>query len=158
MEDNKQIALNVLKGAFIDRDPSVVGRYFAPGYTQHNPSLPDGPGPIPAMIAGFSDTFQYEPGMAVAEGDLVMVHGRYTGWGPKPMVAVDIFRIADGRVVEHWDVVQEEVPTSETRVGTQCLGRAQRPEGCPAPCPTLSAPLRGESQWVLEPSLPIIAY
>jgi predicted SnoaL-like aldol condensation-catalyzing enzyme len=55
MEDNKQIALNVLKGAFIDHDPSVVGRYFAPGYTQHNPSLPDGPGPIPAMIAGFSD-------------------------------------------------------------------------------------------------------
>jgi predicted SnoaL-like aldol condensation-catalyzing enzyme len=47
MEDNKQIALNVLKGAFIDRDPSVVGRYFAPGYTQHNPTLPDGPGPIP---------------------------------------------------------------------------------------------------------------
>ena len=62
MEDNKQIALNVLKGAFIDRDPSVVGRYFAPGYTQHNPSLPDGPGPIPAMIAGFPDNFQYVPG------------------------------------------------------------------------------------------------
>jgi predicted SnoaL-like aldol condensation-catalyzing enzyme len=46
MEDSKQIALNVLRGAFIDRDPSVVGRYFAPGYTQHNPTLPDGPGPI----------------------------------------------------------------------------------------------------------------
>jgi hypothetical protein len=65
------------------------------------------------MIAGFPDNFQYVPGMAVAEGDLVMVHGRYTGWGPKPMVAVDIFRIADGRVVEHWDVMQEEVPASE---------------------------------------------
>ena len=46
MEDSKQIALNVLRGAFIDRDPSVVGRYFAPGYPQHNPTLPDGPGPI----------------------------------------------------------------------------------------------------------------
>src|SRR5262245_54118125 len=51
----------------------------------------------------------YEPGMAVVEGDLVMVHGRYVGWGPKPMVAVDIFRVKDGRVVEHWDVLQEEV-------------------------------------------------
>ena len=98
MEGNKQIALNVLKGAFIDRDPAVVGWYFAPGYTQHNPTLPNGPGPIPAMIAGFPDTFQYEPGMAVAEGDLVMAHGRYTGWGPKPMVAVDIFRIAMGEL------------------------------------------------------------
>jgi predicted SnoaL-like aldol condensation-catalyzing enzyme len=44
----------------------------------------------------------YEPGMAVAEGDLVMMHGRrYTGWGPKPLVAVDIFRVENGKVVEH---------------------------------------------------------
>src|SRR5258708_40322185 len=96
MEDNKQIALNVLKGAFIDRDPSVVGRYFAPGYTQHNPSLPDGPGPIPGMIAGFSDTFQYEPGMAVGGRDPVMGHGRDTGWGPKPLGAVAICRNSAG--------------------------------------------------------------
>jgi hypothetical protein len=87
------------------------------------------------MIAGFSDNFQYEPGMAVAEGDLVMVHGRYTGWGPKPMVAVDIFRIADGRVVEHWDVMRRRSRRRRPRVGTQCLGRAQRPESCPAPLP-----------------------
>ena len=60
--------------------------------------------------------------MAVAEGDLVMVHGRYTGWGPKPMVAVDIFRIADGRVVEQWDVMQEEVPASETASGNPMCG------------------------------------
>src|SRR5260221_849658 len=114
MEDNKQIALNVLKGAFIDRDPSVVGRYFAPGYTQHNPSLPDGPGPIPGMIAGFSDTFQYEPGMAGAEVDLVMVHARFTGLGPKPMVAVDIFLIADGLVARHCDGMQEDDQRPQT--------------------------------------------
>jgi len=54
----------------------------------------------------------YEPGMAVADGDLVMVHGRYTGWGPKPMVAVDIFRVKDGKVVDHWDVMQEKVSTA----------------------------------------------
>ena len=55
--------------------------------------------------------------MAVADGDLVMVHGRYTGWGPKPMVAVDIFRVTDGKVVEHWDVMQEEVSTADTASG-----------------------------------------
>jgi predicted SnoaL-like aldol condensation-catalyzing enzyme len=55
--------------------------------------------------------------MAVAEGDLVMAHGRYTGWGPKPMVAVDISRVVDGKVVEYWDVVQEEVPASKTASG-----------------------------------------
>jgi hypothetical protein len=75
------------------------------------------------------------------------------------MVAVDIFRIADGRVVEHWDVMQEEVPTSETASGNPMFWAAPNDlKAVPPPCPTLSAPLRGESQWVLEPSLPIIAY
>jgi predicted SnoaL-like aldol condensation-catalyzing enzyme len=46
-----------------------------------------------------------------------MIHGRYTGWGPKPLVAVDIFRVADGKVVEHWDVMQEEVPAAKTANG-----------------------------------------
>ena len=46
-----------------------------------------------------------------------MVHGRYTGWGPKPMIAVDIFRVENGKVVEHWDVMQEEVPASHTASG-----------------------------------------
>ena len=87
MEGNKQIAMRVLKGAFIDRDPSVVDRYFSPTYIQHNPSIPNGPAPIPGLIASLSKDFSYEPGMAVAEGDLVMVHGRYVGWGPKPMIA-----------------------------------------------------------------------
>ena len=55
--------------------------------------------------------------MIVAEGDLVMIHGRYTGWAPKPMVAVDIFRVVDDKLVEHWDVLQEEVPASITANG-----------------------------------------
>jgi hypothetical protein len=54
--------------------------------------------------------------MAVADGDLVMVNGRYTGWGAKPMVAVDIFRVKDGKVVEHWDVMQEEVSAADLRL------------------------------------------
>jgi predicted SnoaL-like aldol condensation-catalyzing enzyme len=116
-EANKQLVLAVLKGAFIDRDPSVADRYFAPGYIQHNPSIPNGPAAIQGLIPTLAPDFVYEPGMAVAAGDLVMVHGRYTGWGPKPLVAVDIFRVADGKVVEHWDVMQEEVPASQTASG-----------------------------------------
>ena len=112
METNKQIALHALTGAFVDRDPAVVAQYFAPNYIQHNPSIPDGPAPIPGLIANLDKDFSYERGMVVAEGDLVMVHGRYVGWGPKPMVAVDIFRLADGKVAEHWDVLQEEVAAS----------------------------------------------
>jgi predicted SnoaL-like aldol condensation-catalyzing enzyme len=117
MESAKQIALRALTGAFIDRDPSVVERYFAPDYIQHNPAIPNGRAAIPALIAGLRKDFSYEPGMVVAEGNLVMVHGRYVGWGPKPMIAVDIFRVANGKLAEHWDVMQEEVPASATASG-----------------------------------------
>jgi len=61
--------------------------------------------------------FRYEPGMTTASEDFVMAHGRYTGWGPKPMVAVDIFRVENGKVAEHSDVMQEEVPAEQTTSG-----------------------------------------
>jgi predicted SnoaL-like aldol condensation-catalyzing enzyme len=115
-KSNKEIVLEVLKRAFIDRDPTVVDQYFGASYKQHNPVIPDGPLAIAKMIPTLT-ALTYEPGMAVADGDLVMVHGRYTGWGPRPMVAVDIFRVNDGKVVEHWDVMQEEVTAADTASG-----------------------------------------
>jgi len=115
-KSNKEIVLEVLKRTFVDRDATVVEKYFGANYKQHNPIIPDGPSAIAAMIPTLT-ALTYEPGMAVAEGNLVMVHGRYTGWGPKPMVAVDIFRVEDGKVVEHWDVMQEEVSAADTVSG-----------------------------------------
>lgn len=119
---NKEIVLDVLKRAFVDRDPTVVAEYFGANYKQHNPVIPDGPSAIAGMIPTLT-SLTYEPGMAVADGDLVMVHGRYTGWGPKPMVAVDIFRVEGGKVVEHWDVMQEEVPAADTASGNAMFTR-----------------------------------
>ena len=101
-KSNKEIVLEVLKRAFIDRDPTVVEQYFGASYKQRNPVIADGPSAIAKMIPTLT-ALTYEPGMTVADGDLVMVHGRYTGWGQRPMVAVDIFRLNDGKVVEHWD-------------------------------------------------------
>ena len=53
-------------------------------------------------------------GLMTENGEFVMVHGRYTGFGPKPMIAVDIFRVKDGKLAEHWDVLQQEVPVDST--------------------------------------------
>jgi predicted SnoaL-like aldol condensation-catalyzing enzyme len=92
-KSNKGSALEVLKRTFIERDPTVVEQYFGKYCKQHNPVIPDGPSVIAAMIPTLT-SLAYEPGMAVGDGELVMVDWRYTGWGPKPMVAVDIFRIA----------------------------------------------------------------
>ena len=124
VKSNKAIVFEVLKRAFVDRDPTVVEQYFGANYKQHNPVIPDGPSAIAQMIPTLT-ALTYEPGMAVANGDLVMVHGRYTGWGPKPMVAVDIFRVKDGKVVEHWDVMQEEVSAADTASGNAMFTKAE---------------------------------
>jgi predicted SnoaL-like aldol condensation-catalyzing enzyme len=123
METNKEIVLKVLKGAFIEHDAKVVDRYFLPNYVQHNPVIPNGAAAIAGLIPTLNN-LSYEIGMVVAEGDLVMVHGRYVGWGPKPLVAVDIFKVKDGRVVEHWDVMQEEVPADKTASGNPMFSQA----------------------------------
>lgn len=114
---NKALAIEAITGTFINRDASVPGRLFSPEYKQHNPTIPNGSAAIPDVIRALPPDFKYEMGLVVAEGDYVMIHGRYTGWAPKPVVAVDIFRVADGKLVEHWDVLQEEVPAEKTASG-----------------------------------------
>jgi predicted SnoaL-like aldol condensation-catalyzing enzyme len=114
---NKALVSKVMDAVFVRRDSNVVEQHFDKGYIQHNPKIPNGRDAISALISQLPAGFRYESGMIVAEGDLVMIHGRYTGWAPKPLVGVDIFRVVDGKLVEHWDVLQEEVRASSTANG-----------------------------------------
>jgi len=114
-ERSKAIALKAIRGVFIERDVRIVEELFAPDYIQHNPTIPNGRDAIADLLGLLPEGFRYEPGMVAAEGSIVMIHGRYLGWAPEPMVAVDIFRIENGRLVEHWDVMQAEVPAHETK-------------------------------------------
>ncbi|MNV23854.1 SnoaL-like domain protein [compost metagenome] len=107
-QTNKEIVIAGMKGLFITRDVSVIDKYWSPTYVQHNPAVPNGSEVLKGWVGSLPANFKYEPGMVVAEGDLVMMHGRYTGMGPKAMIGVDIFRLANGKIVEHWDVLQEE--------------------------------------------------
>jgi predicted SnoaL-like aldol condensation-catalyzing enzyme len=60
---------------------------------------------------------RYEHGRVFADGDYVIVHGRYFGGDRKNLVAADIFRFENDKVIEHWDVLQEEVPAAQTVAG-----------------------------------------
>jgi predicted SnoaL-like aldol condensation-catalyzing enzyme len=124
-EDNKALVLAGIKGVFIDRDPTVLDRLFSNDYKQHNPQIPNGTAAIKGILQQLSKDFEYKPGLVVADGDYVMIHGRYVGWGPKPMVGVDIFRIANGKIAEHWDVLQEEVPAAQSANGNSMLTSSQ---------------------------------
>jgi predicted SnoaL-like aldol condensation-catalyzing enzyme len=94
---------------------------FSDDYRQHNPEIPNGREAIRGLLGSLPADFKYEPGLAVVEGDYVFIHGRHLGWGPKPMVAVDIFRVENGKIVEHWDVMQEEVPADQTANGNSMV-------------------------------------
>jgi predicted SnoaL-like aldol condensation-catalyzing enzyme len=111
---NKALAIEAITGVFIKKDTTIPGKLFVTDYKQHNPTIPNGNVSIPDVVRALPDDFKYEMGMVIAEGEYVMIHGRYTGWAPKPLVAVDIFRVVDGKLVEHWDVMQEEVPVEKT--------------------------------------------
>ena len=61
--------------------------------------------------------------MIVADGDFVIVHGRFSGHGrPKSWIAADILRVVDGVLVEHWDVLQDEASQTESRSGLPMFG------------------------------------
>jgi predicted SnoaL-like aldol condensation-catalyzing enzyme len=114
---NADLVRTALTELFIRRDTTAVERHWSTSYRQHNPLIPDGREHLAAFAAHLPESFRYEPGLVVANGDYVMIHGRYTGWGPNPVVAVDIFRIEAGKLAEHWDVAQEEVPAAASKSG-----------------------------------------
>lgn len=109
---NKALVLDAMTSLFQRHDASAVERLYAAEYIQHNPAIPQGRDALQALVADLSPAVYYEPGLIVAEGDLVAIHGRIRGWSDAPQVVVDIFRIEGGKLAEHWDVLQDEVPVA----------------------------------------------
>jgi predicted SnoaL-like aldol condensation-catalyzing enzyme len=114
---NKALVLEAMTALFQQHDASAVERLYADDYIQHNPSIPQGRDALQTIVAGLPEHVYYEPGLIVAEGDLVAIHGRIRGWAEEPQIAVDIFRIEDGRLAEHWDVLQSEVTATTSDSG-----------------------------------------
>lgn len=106
---NKALVLEAMTSLFQRHDASAVERLYTPNYIQHNPEIPQGRAALQTLVAGMSKEVYYEPGLMIAEGDLVAIHGRISGWAPAPQIVVDIFRIEGGKLAEHWDVLQNEV-------------------------------------------------
>lgn len=122
---NKALVHEAMTALFQRRDASAVERLYAVDYIQHNPDIPQGRDALQALVAGLSPAVHYEPGLMVAEGDLVAIHGRIRGWAVAPQVVIDLFRIQDGRLAEHWDVLQNEVPVAAGQGGVAMFDPAE---------------------------------
>jgi predicted SnoaL-like aldol condensation-catalyzing enzyme len=115
-EQNKQTVLAYYNLAFNDRKPAEAAeKYGGPHYIQHNPQAPDGFEAFVQFVLGFAEQFpqmSLDIKRAVAEGDIVVTHSLLkTSPEDRGTAAADFFRLEDGKIVEHWDVLQP-VPES----------------------------------------------
>jgi predicted SnoaL-like aldol condensation-catalyzing enzyme len=121
---NKALVLEAFETLFNKRDYETAQRFWSPEYIQHSAHIAPGREGLFNLIKSLPPAFKYEPGTIVAEGDFVIVHGRFSGIGlPVNWIATDIVRMKDGILVEHWDVIQDEATQEQSKSGQPMFGR-----------------------------------
>jgi predicted SnoaL-like aldol condensation-catalyzing enzyme len=120
---NKALVLEAFDTLFNKREYAAAEDFWSPDYIQHSAHIAPGREGLFDLIKSLPPTLKYEPGTIVAEGDFVIVHGRFSNFGlPANWVAADIVRIEDGILVEHWDVIQDEATREESKSGQPMFG------------------------------------
>ena len=122
-EKNKALVLEAFNTLFNRRDYVAAERYWSPNYIQHSAHIEPGREGLFNLIKNIPPTLKYEPGVVVADGEFVIVHGRFSGFGlPVNWIAADILRIEGGILVEHWDVIQDEATKEQSKSGRPMFG------------------------------------
>jgi predicted SnoaL-like aldol condensation-catalyzing enzyme len=123
--ENKALVLDAFDTLFNERDYAKAERYWSPNYIQHSAHIEPGRDGLFNLIKSLPAELSYEAGLIVAEGDVVIVHGRFSGHGrPKSWIAADILRMDGGVLVEHWDVLQDEASRAESKSGLPMFGNS----------------------------------
>jgi predicted SnoaL-like aldol condensation-catalyzing enzyme len=122
-ERNKALVLQAFDLLFNKRDYPAAEKYWSPNYIQHSAHIAPGREGLFNLIKSIPPTLKYEPGTIVAEGDFVIVHGRFSDFGlPVNWIAADIVRIQNGILVEHWDVIQDEATEEQSKSKAPMFG------------------------------------
>ena len=120
---NKSLVLEAFDTLFNKRDYVAAERYWSPTYIQHSAHIKPGREGLFDLIKSLPPTLKYESGVIVADGDFIIVHGRFSGFGqPVNWIAADILRIENGILVEHWDVIQDEAAREQSKSGLPMFG------------------------------------
>ena len=122
-EKNKQLVLQGFDTLFNKRDYTAAEKFWSPHYIQHSAHIAPGRDGLFDLIRSAPDTLKYENQLIVAEGDYVIAHGRFSGLGrPAAWIAADVVRVEDGKLAEHWDVLQDEATKSQSVSGLPMFG------------------------------------
>ena len=123
---NKALVLEAFDTLFNKRDYAAAERFWSPDYIQHSAHIAPGREGLFDLTKSIPPTLKYEPGTIVAEGDFVIVHGRFSDFGaPVNWIAADILRIQDGILVEHWDVIQDEASPETSKSGLPMFNKSK---------------------------------
>jgi predicted SnoaL-like aldol condensation-catalyzing enzyme len=122
-EKNKALVLEAFDALFNRRDYAAAERYWSPSYIQHSAHIATGRDGLFNLVRSLPPTLKYEHGLIVADGDFVIVHGRFSGFGaPANWIAADILRIENGILIEHWDVIQDEATEEQSKSKAPMFG------------------------------------
>ncbi|WP_233800940.1 nuclear transport factor 2 family protein [Paraburkholderia sp. HP33-1] len=121
-EKNTALVLDALDTLFNRKDYDKAAQFWSESYVQHSRHVPAGRDGLFGLVRSAGD-LRFEYDMVAANGDFVWVHSRYTSSAtPAALIAVDILRIEDGKLVEHWDVLQDEPTRAESAGGYPMFG------------------------------------
>jgi predicted SnoaL-like aldol condensation-catalyzing enzyme len=120
---NKATVLEAFDTLFNKRDYDKAAKFWSPNYIQHSAHIEPGRDGLFNLVKALPHTLRYENHLILAEGDRVMLHGRFSGnGGPANLIAADILRLEDGILAEHWDVLQDEVTKAQSKSGLPMFG------------------------------------
>jgi predicted SnoaL-like aldol condensation-catalyzing enzyme len=123
-ERNQGLVLTAFDTLFNQHDFAAAEPFWSPDYVQHSAHIAPGRKGLFDLVAA-TPALRHEAGLVVASGDHVMVHGRFTGLGlPVAWIVVDVVRVENGLLAEHWDVIQDEAPAEASLSGLPMFGSA----------------------------------
>ena len=152
-KQNKALVLEAFDTLFNKRDYEAAKRYWSDCYIQHSAHIAPGRDGLFDLVRTLPDTSKYENHIILAEGDFVITHGRFSGNGRQAAwVAADIVRMEDGKLAEHWDVLQDEATKEESKSGLPMFGTSfPKPDPQSAPAGTDSSLGVEEARRIVSP-------
>jgi len=123
-ERNKAFVLEAFETLFNKRDYARAERFWSPKYIQHSAHIPPGREGLFELVKNVPATMRYENQLILATGNFLMLHGRFSGLGEgvPNWIVLDVVRLENGVLAEHWDVVEDEATRAASKSGQPMFG------------------------------------